>query len=90
MANTKDAWLQVLEDRVAELEGKERTHRESITRAIKRFREWANDAEECDIFYDVDDKARLIADVRNTYKAVWAELVKARGELERYKDTMEL
>lgn len=83
-----DAWLKVLEERVAELQQKEQTHKKEVSRVIARFRNWAATADEFDIYYDVEYRAKDVASVRETYKAVWHELKKAEAELEEYKETI--
>lgn len=90
MANTNDAWLKVLEDRVTELQQKHDTHRKSIDKTIAEFRKWVNTTDDLYIYYDVEYKAEEIAKVRETYKAVWHELKRAEAELQNYKETMGL
>lgn len=86
--NTNDAWLKVLEDRVEELQKKHKAHEQNIKDTIERFRKWAAETDDFDIYYDVEYRAKCIADARETYKAVWHRLKEAEAELEKYKETI--
>ena len=90
MTNTNDAWVKVLEERVAELQQKHDTHRKNIDKTIAEFRKWAQESDDLDIYYDIEYRAEKVAKVRETYKAVWHELKKAEAELNKYKETMGL
>lgn len=87
MANN-DAWLKVLEQRVAELKRKEELHKEEIGNVIARFRDWVNEAEDIDIYYNAEYEVSKVTNQRETYKSAWAAFKKAEAELENYKETM--
>lgn len=90
MAKAIDTWEKVLMGRVAELEKKVQLHDEGIKETIEAFREWVKDADELDIYYDAEDRARKITKQRECYKAVWDRLVKAKSELETYRNVMDI
>lgn len=84
----EDPWMKVLEGRVEELKQKHDACEQNIHDTVKRFRKWAAEADETDIYYDVEYRIQSVVDARTTYKAVWKRLKEAEAELEKYKETV--
>lgn len=80
-----DAWEKVLIERVEELELKERNHYDNISDSVARFRKWVSEASEYEIVDNAEFEAKRVHDVRETYRVIWAELNKAKAELQNYK-----
>lgn len=85
-----DAWEKVLLARLEDRKRKEESFRDEIPKKVKEFRAWAATADETDIYYGIDDKAKTIAKVREAYKEAWAEYKEAERELYNYRQTMHI
>lgn len=85
-----DAWEKVLIARLEDRKKKEESFRNEIPKKVKEFRAWAATADETDIYYGIDDKAKQIAKVREAYKEAWAEYKNAEAELNNYRETMHI
>lgn len=83
-----DPWLKVLEDRVAELDTKQKRHRAIVDVKVDKFRRWVAEESNVNILYDSELKVSQMAKAKETYTVVWHEYMKALSELEQYKDAM--
>ena len=81
--------MEVLENRVSELEQKHTTHKQLVHDTIENFRKWAAEASETDIYFDIEFYAKEVSSAREAYKSVWKRFKEAEAELEQYMELKE-